>query len=206
MTVAAIVIARDADPLAEAVGRPAVRRIIDAAWAGGAMPIVVVVRDAEAVQSALAGSPARAVASTESDAAAVLEGVAVAASVVVETAAVLLWPLSMTWVDPETVTSLIEAFGRQPGRIVRPVYDGAPGWPVLVPIGLVPGQSVSAEANSIEDLLPALADAVTVDLGDPGSVAGIEVEMDALPAYEGPPEPVGGPPPEWGAEAAETPD
>ena len=45
-----------------------------------------------------------------------------------------------------------------------------------------------------------------LELGDPGSVLGREVELDALPDYAGPPEPVGGPPPEWGAAAAETPD
>jgi hypothetical protein len=45
-----------------------------------------------------------------------------------------------------------------------------------------------------------------LELGDPGSVLGREVELDALPDYAGPPEPVGGPPPEWGAAAADTPD
>jgi len=205
VTVAAVVVARDADPLAEAVGRPAVRRVVDSAWAGGAMPIVVVVPDAAAVESALAGSPARTVEASGAEAAGVLQGVSLAASVVVETGAVLLWPMAMTWVDPETVTSLIEASGRQPGRVVRPAYAGEPGWPVLLPIELVPDPSAVDETNSIDDLLPA-EDVVIVDLGDPGSVSGMEVEMDALPAYEGPPEPVGGPPPEWGAQAAETPD
>jgi len=46
----------------------------------------------------------------------------------------------------------------------------------------------------------------TVELGDPGSVLGNEVAIDDLPDYAGPPEPVGGPPPEWGAAAAETPE
>ena len=48
MTVAAIVIA--ATPvaaLADAAGTPAVRRIADTAWAGGATPIVVVAHDHE---------------------------------------------------------------------------------------------------------------------------------------------------------------
>ena len=46
---------------------------------------------------------------------------------------------------------------------------------------------------------------VAVDLGDPGAVIGRETPIDALPAYAGPPEPVGGPPPEWGAAAADRP-
>ena len=45
-----------------------------------------------------------------------------------------------------------------------------------------------------------------VELGDPGSVLGSEVDLHELPDYAGPPEPVGGPPPEWGAAAADTPD
>ena len=205
MTVAVVVVGQAADPLAEAVGRPAVRRIVDSAWAGGAMPIVAVVADAAAVETALAGSPARTAESSASDAAAVLDGVRVAAATVAETAAVLVWPMSMTWIDPETVTSLIEASGRQPGRAIRPVYGDVAGWPVLVPVELVP-ESVAADSTSIEDMVRSLGDLLSVELGDPGSVSGIDVAMDALPEYLGPPEPVGGPPPEWGAEAAETPD
>ena len=34
----------------------------------------------------------------------------------------------------------------------------------------------------------------------------ISTAMDALPAYQGPPEPVAGAAPEWGAAAAEMPD
>ena len=189
MTVAAVVIAGTADPLADAVGRPAVRRVVDSAWAGGAMPIVVAVADTAAVETALAGSPARSVEASGSQAAAVLEGVRIAAAAVSETGAVLLWPLSMAWVDPETVTSLIEASGRRPGKAIRPVYGDIPGWPLLLPVGLVP-ESLGAGMVSIEDVVPPAADIVTVELGDPGSITGIEVAMDALPAYEGPPEPV----------------
>jgi hypothetical protein len=46
----------------------------------------------------------------------------------------------------------------------------------------------------------------SVQVGDPGVIHDRETAIGALPAYEGPPEPVAGPPPEWGAAAAETPD
>jgi hypothetical protein len=46
----------------------------------------------------------------------------------------------------------------------------------------------------------------TLDLGDPGTVLGQDVALADMPVYVGPPEPVGGPPPDWGAAAADEPD
>ena len=40
----------------------------------------------------------------------------------------------MTWVDAETVTSMIEASGAHRGAILRPRYEASLGWPALVPI------------------------------------------------------------------------
>ncbi len=116
----------------------------------------------------------------------------------------LLWPGRMTWADPETATSLIEAHGRAPGMVTRPRRAGEPGWPVLLPIDQVatvlagPGGTVEAALDENRITL--------VELGDPGSVLGREVALDDLPDYAGPPEPVGGPPPEWGAAAADLPE
>ena len=45
-----------------------------------------------------------------------------------------------------------------------------------------------------------------IDTGDPGVVHDIATPMDSLPPFEGPPQPVAGSPPEWGAAAAEMPD
>ena len=61
MTVAAVVVAADADEaLADAAGRVAARRIVDAAWAGGALPIIVVSADPDGrLAAALVGSPAQ---------------------------------------------------------------------------------------------------------------------------------------------------
>ena len=59
MTVAAIILSASPEAaLAIADGLPGVRRIADAAWSGGAMPLVVVAHDPEgAVAAALAGAP-----------------------------------------------------------------------------------------------------------------------------------------------------
>jgi CTP:molybdopterin cytidylyltransferase MocA len=255
LTVGAVVAAAGAEEaLADAAGRVAVRRIVDSAWAGGAMPIIVVVDDVEGrVAAALHGSPAHLVAGASLAAAAqapvgrdasaetgpahargatsatevtsaerpsmargagaspVLSvatwrnGAVAALEAVVGTSALLLWPGNMTWIDPETVTSLIEAHGRLPSDVLRPQRAGQDGWPVLVPAGSVLGLLASPGQEGLEERL-ATIQLGRVELGDPGSVLGLDVDLAALPDYAGPPEPVGGPPPEWGAAAAETPD
>ena len=60
MTVGAIVVPETPEEaLADAAGRVAVRRIVEAAWAGGALPILVLVADADGrVAAAVEGSPA----------------------------------------------------------------------------------------------------------------------------------------------------
>lgn len=206
MTVGVVVVAGDADALADAVGRPLVRRIVDSAWAGGAMPIIVVAGDDDdAIARAISGSPARLHSGEATGWLAYRAGALAAAEAVGETDAVLLWPMTMAWVDPETVTSLIEAHGRRPGRLLRPRYGETPGWPLLLPLAAVETMTGPAESD-ITDAASSAGEWQLLDLGDPGAVHGIEVAMDALPAYDGPPEPVGGPPPEWGAAAADTPD
>jgi hypothetical protein len=122
---------------------------------------------------------------------------------VAETKAVLLWPARMTWVDPETVTSLIEASGASSAPR-RPAFAGEPGWPILMS-GDVAGEWLDGGTGSLGDILAGRPIA-TSELGDPGSVLGREISLDDLPAYSGPPEPIAGPPPEWGAAAAERPD
>jgi CTP:molybdopterin cytidylyltransferase MocA len=209
MTVGAVVVsARIEEALADASGRIAVRRIVDAAWAGGALPIIVVsVDDAEGgVTSALEGSPATRIDPRgRSGAAAYRVGAQAALDAVQETRAVLLWPGRMTWVDPETVTSLIEAHGRAPHQVIRPQRAGQAGWPALVPTGRIEEVLGETGVVGLDDRLAEIS-SDTLELGDPGSVLGNEVALDSLPDYAGPPEPVGGPPPEWGAAAAETPE
>jgi hypothetical protein len=206
MTVAAVVLSGSPEEaLADAAGRVAIRRIVDSAWAGGALPIIVVAPDPDGrCATVLEGSPAVLVDPAGVRAlAAWRTGVAAARTAVEETSALLLWPGRMRWVDPESVTSLIEAHGRDGGALFRPRRAGEPGWPALVPVGLA--SELLAGGGELEDALRRVAVTV-VELGDPGTVLGAEVSLDELPAYSGPPEPLGGPPPEWGAAAAETAD
>jgi CTP:molybdopterin cytidylyltransferase MocA len=198
VTVAAVVVPRDRDEaLADAAGRAAARRIVDAAWAGGALPIVVVVDDPEgAVAAVLAGSPALLVGAAP-DRSPYRAGAEAASEAVRGTDGWLLWPGDHTWVDPETVTSLIEAHGARPEHPLRPVHDGRQGWPILVPV---------SARDLVEGVVVDTPDAVLLDLGDPGTVVTLAVAIDDVPAYVGPAAPVSGPPPDWGAAAAEEPD
>ena len=207
MTVAAVIVPGGvAEALADATGRPAVRRIVDSAWAGGALPIVVAACDPDGrIAAVLEGSPATVVdPGRASEIGTYRLGVVAAAGSVREMSAVLLWPGRMTWADPETVTSLIEAHGRSATEVTRPRRADESGWPVLVPTVRL-DDVLGGAHGSIEAALAAVTTA-TVELGDPGSVLGAEVPLDELPDYAGPPEPVGGPPPEWGAAAADTPE
>ena len=206
MTVAAVIVpAGVEEALADASGRTAVRRIVDAAWAGGAIPIIVVADDPDGrITAALQGSPASVVERfTASELQSYRAGTAAAGETVRETSAVLLWPGRMAWTDPETVTSLIEAHGRDPRSLSRPRRAGAFGWPVLLPIEHA--ADVLAGDGTVEEVL-ATNRIEALELGDPGSVSGLEVALDQLPDYAGPTEPVGGPPPEWGAAAADQPE
>ncbi|MGD8684496.1 MAG: NTP transferase domain-containing protein [Chloroflexota bacterium] len=204
MTVGAVIVPDGVrEALADATGRSAVRRIVDAAWAGGALPIVVVACDPDGqIERVLEGSPAAVIdPGKASQVRTYQRGAEAAMQRVSETSALLLWPGRMTWIDPETVTSLIEAHGRSAHEIIRPRRAGESGWPVLVPADRVAGL-LAGPGGSLEEAL-STGSVAMVELGDPGSVLGAEVPLDELPDYAGPPEPVGGPPPEWGAAAAE---
>jgi CTP:molybdopterin cytidylyltransferase MocA len=207
MTVGVVIVPQSvSEATADATGRAAVRRIVDAAWAGGAMPIVVVAADPEGdIAAVLAGSPATVVEpGPVSGRETYRLGAQAAAEAVHDTTAVLLWPGRMTWVDPETVTSLIEAHGRSGDTVTRPRRLEQAGWPVLLPLPLV-DRVLEGGGGSVEDALTGIA-ALELELGDPGTVLGNEVALDDLPDYDGPSEPVGGPAPDWGAAAADAPE
>ena len=207
MTVGAVIVPDGVtEALADATGRAAVRRIVDSAWAGGAIPIIVVAADPDGrIAEVLTGSPAKVVdPGRASGTQTYRTGAEAARAAVQETTAVLLWPGRMTWADPETVTSLIEAHGRAADQVTRPRRAGESGWPVLLPLRLLEGV-LAGPGGSVADAV-AGSEVAAVELGDPGSVLGSEVALDDLPDYAGPPEPVGGPPPEWGAAAADMPE
>lgn len=216
MTVAAVILAASPESaLADVEGQSRVRRIADAAWSGGALPIVVVSFDPDgAVAVALAGAavtlaepvpPPKA-----SPAAQMLRGIEVASTDVRDVDGALIWPARMVWVSPETVTSLIEAHGVDRSTLLRPAYEGEAGWPVLLP---------SAGASMLRDIAPdrmpdmILTDLVAaglsiraIELGDPGVTHDAGVARGDLPAYLGPSEPAAPHHHEWGAAQADDPE
>jgi CTP:molybdopterin cytidylyltransferase MocA/predicted CoA-binding protein len=215
VTVAAVVLfAEPEGALADAAGRVAARRIVESAWAGGATPIVVVAADPSGeLATALAGSPAvlaEPAPPGKGPVGQIVRGMEVAADTVTETDAALVWPGRMAWVDAETVTTLIEAHGARRAVMLRPRYEEAAGWPVLVPLDVLPLMR-ERDAKLMPD--DVIAESVTggaalelIDTGDPGVAHDISTGLDALPPYQGPAEPGAGPPPDWGAAAAEVPD
>jgi CTP:molybdopterin cytidylyltransferase MocA len=215
MTIAAVILAASADSaLADVDGLPRVRRLADLAWSGGAVPIVVVAPDPTGgVLAALAGAPARLVAPAGLETGPVgqiLRGIDAAVAEVTDTRGTIVWPARMQWVDPETVTSLIEAHGQHPLFVLRPAFDGAPGWPVLIPGSETERlRTLGADRmpdELIEDLLAAGALEWRIDLGDPGTTLDASVAREDLPSFRGPAAPASGHH-EWGAEvtAGDTP-
>jgi CTP:molybdopterin cytidylyltransferase MocA len=208
VTVAAVVLAPPREDAHAMVGGvAAIRRIADLAWAGGALPIVVLVDDDAAVLDVgtpLSGASGTVVVPAGNAAADPIArfvvGLAAARREVDGTDAALLWPGTFVHLDAETVTSLIEAHGVDPGTALVPTYDGTPGWPLLLPTAHAAAASTSA--GSLADLPGALRAAGVptrlVELGDPGITHDLATPPDDLPAFAGPPEPVGGAAHDWG--------
>lgn len=208
MTVAAIVLVPDAAAaVGNADGEPAIRRVAHAAWAGGALPIVVVAGDPSArLAEAVADSPvtmARPLPGQAPGIAWFVSGLKASLAAVTETTAGLLWPFRHAWLDPETVTSLVEAHGQAPEAIVRPAFAGRAGFPILVPISLMSRLEEQTGLHGEEAVAALVANGAplrVLELGDPGIVYDVGTPRSSLPDYQGPPRPSGGPPPEWNAE------
>jgi CTP:molybdopterin cytidylyltransferase MocA len=218
MTVAAVILAASpSSALADADGTPAVRRIADAAWAGGATPVVVVAPDPDgAVASALATAevtllePAADDGAPSGPARQIAHGMAAGVRLVGATTAAIVWPARVAWADAETVTTLIEAHGDAPEAILRPAHDGVPGWPALLPARLLDRLSAVDPDLRPDEVVAHLAstgaELRSVDTGDPGTTHDITVPRAALPPFAGPPVADDGLPREWGAPAADQPD
>ena len=206
MTVAAVVLVPGRDDAHTVVGGvAAIRRIADVAWAGGALPIVVVTRDeAEAldVGAPLSGAAGAVVvaAGTDDEWAGVTAGIAAARDEVDGTDSVLVWPGRSVHVDAETVTSLIERHGVEPETLLVPTFEGTPGWPLLLPVDAA--AALASGGVRLADLAARLRGTGTrthlIELGDPGIVYDIATPTSELPEFRGPPEPVAGSAPDWG--------
>jgi CTP:molybdopterin cytidylyltransferase MocA len=208
VTVAAVILSATPEgSIADTLGQPRVRRLADVAWSGGALPILVVSPDPDgAVVAALAGSEAvyGSPAPPEAGPAGqMVRGAELAMAEVRDTSAVLFWPARMTWVGPETITSLIEAHGTDPATMLRPAWHGEPGWPVLLPTaGLAALRQVAPDRmppEVIGDLAAGIRSRI-VEVGDPGVIHDVDTAPDDLPIYEGPPDPPAGHTHEWGAD------
>lgn len=216
MTVAAVILAATPESaLADAAGVPRARRIVDAAWSGGALPVVVVSFDPDgAIAATLAGAAvtlAEPVPKPDgTPVAQIRRGMEVAQATVRDVDAVLIWPAGMSWVSPETVTSLIEAHGIDRESLLRPTFDGDSGWPVLFPISHAGTLTAVAPDrlpdDIIDDVIAVGVPARTLDLGDPGTTHDGSVPRDQLPPYTGPLEPVAPHSHEWGAALVDAPE
>jgi len=214
MTVAAVILAMEPGAaLRKVEGVANARRLADTAWAGGALPIVVVAPDPDgAVALALGGSAAVLAAPAPAGGAAgqVVRGVDVARAEVEGTDAALLWPARMGWVDAETVTSLIEAHGVDRSAVLRPAFRGLPGWPALVPTAhleaLRGAGADRGEAELLDGLAASGVPTRTVELGDPGTAHDLATAFADLPPFEAPPAPASEHHHEWGSPAAAGPD
>ena len=214
MTVAAVVLAPSHEDAHSRVGGvAAIRRIADVAWAGGALPIVIV-PDGEAAShelgEPLSGAPGTVIAPSragDSDPLARLaDGIASARDEVEGTDAALLWPGRYAHLDAETVTSLIEAHGVDPEAVLVPSYAGTPGWPILLPLTAA-GTLARLAGTALAELAAALrGEGVRtrlIELGDPGIVHDLETASGDLPEFSGPPEAVGASAPDWGERVPE---
>ena len=215
MTVAAVILAASpASALADADGTPAARRLADAAWAGGAMPVVVCSLDPDgSVAAVLANTEVMLVAPVAQELGPVgqiVNGLEAARTKVAETEAAIVWPARLAWVDAETVTSLIAAHGEDRRAVVLPTYRGETGLPALLPlVHLDAFRALSADrmpGQLFEDLAAAGVPVRFVETGDPGVVRDVSVPRSELPPYDGPPEPADAHAHEWGSAVADRPD
>ena len=216
MTVAAVILAATPESaLADADGVPRVRRIVDAAWSGGALPVVVVSFDPDgAVAAALTGASVTLAEPVPAPGgppvAQIRRGIDVARGIVSGIDGALVWPARMSWVSPETVTSMIEAHGVRRGAVLQPTFEGEAGWPVLLPQeGVAALASVAPDRmppDIVADVIASGVASVTIDLGDPGTVIDGSTPSSELPPYIGPTEPAAHHRHEWGAEITDQPE
>ncbi len=212
MTVAAVILAATPESaLADADGLPRVRRIVEAAWAGGALPVVVVAPDPDGrVATELAGAEVTLAPPAPIEggpAAQMVRGIEVAMAEVTETSAALLWPARVCWTGPETVTSLIEAHGAEPAGVLGPTYRGELGWPRVYPVRYLDELRAAGADRMPDDALTEVTNggvpSRSIELGDPGAVIDGSTPRAALPPYEGPPGPLSDHHHEWGEALAD---
>jgi len=156
-----------------------------------ALPVVVVTPDPDgAVQASIVGteatygSPAPPEAGPAGQ---MLRGAEIARDEVSDITAILLWPGRMTWVGPETVTSLIETHGVEPGSMLRPGWRGETGWPVLLPMSALDHLRAVSPERMPPDVIEDIAGYVPTRVVDVGGGTGrlLTAVLEQAPASTG---------------------
>jgi len=96
-------------------------------------------------------------------------------------------------VDPETVTSLVEAHGAMPDAIVWPAYAGQTGFPILVPATLIERLAGHLGLNGADAVTALIAEGVPVRVVELATRASSTTRlrpMPACPATRGLPSPL----------------
>ena len=161
MTVAALIIGSGTSG-----DDPTLARLVDAAWSGGAHPILV------SGLSATGEPPTPARRTPVVDPA---EALVDARREVSATTAILTLPITHAGVDPETITSLIAAHGRDPASPLRAAFDGVGGEIWLLPM------AHDGTLNSTEPILVECGDEAAL-LPSDGSTT---LRFDAPPSDPG---------------------
>ena len=161
MTVAALILA-DPQSLTSGSPTPALTRLIEAAWSGGAHPILIAGLAAEHDFAPLAQT---------TRAASVKAAGAEARQIVGGTSALLTLPVANAGVDPETITALIAAHGRNREVALRAAFKGSAGPIQLTPLPLLEGG---------DELLPTL-----IECGDEAAI--LPSDGRSRLSYEAPP-------------------
>jgi CTP:molybdopterin cytidylyltransferase MocA len=158
-------------------GRTYVQRIVDAAKAGGASGVVVVIGPphGDAIKKALPSGAAPTV-NPKPDRGMLSSVQAGIAALPSKALGALVWPVDIPYVKPETVRALLNAV---PGKLVVPVHGKHGGHPVRIP------RARFAELASLggEQTLKALIDAqpegvVRLEVDDPGVTVDIDTPED----------------------------
>ena len=134
MTVAALILASDTSLVSDRPS-PALSRLIEAAWSGGAHPILV---------AGLTGAVDFAPLALRTEAGTAEAAGAEALRLVGGTTALLSLPVTHAGVDPETITALIAAHGRTPDEKLHAAHNGAVGPVRLTPLALLSSGATSA--------------------------------------------------------------
>jgi len=161
-------------------GRPLVRRVVDAAGAGGCGPVVVVLgAEAEAVRAALAGAAVESVDNerwSEGIASSIRAGIAFVERLSAVRAALLL-SSDQVALDADVVRRMLGAFDGASGRMVACEYAGTIGIPALFERSRFGELALLAGEAGAKSLLLRHADAV-VRLPWPAGAADVDEPRD----------------------------